>query len=125
MAICEKRLSDGQYRPYTEEELKRAIAMFEDGQPWTDIANILNRGYSSLTVTVHRYKNGTWKPPKTTKQQKIRKELERLVEAGVINVAVLATIFGISENTMNQRLWTMGLTADVRKEIAQETKLAA
>lgn len=113
-------------RPYTENEIKRAIALREQGVSWPAIAARLNRTINALQVTVGRYRRSQWTPAKRRdRSAEIDRDLEALVASGVTSLAEIAQSVGLSLPAVCQRLGRLGLDHEMRLELAASSNQRA
>ena len=101
-------------RPYTRAELELADRLRKE-MSLSDVAQRLDRPYSSLNSTLCRYRKGTWKGC-WDEYRAVRAELERrLFERET--TAGMARALGVSRVAVATRLTRMGYDGELRQEI--------
>lgn len=110
-------------KPFTREEIERAIKLRATRLKWVEIATRLDRDQSSLEVTVSKFKAGRW--GKTyQKRRVVLLEIERLVVVeGVTSGKEIARRLGLNHDNTNLRLRKLGLDLEMRREIANDLAL--
>lgn len=112
--------------PYTENELKRAIALREQGLTWPAVADRLGRNASALEVAVCKFRKGRWAPAKFRDRSAQRdREIEALVMSGMTKLVDIARVIGVSEAAVCQRLGRLGLDHEMRLELAASSNRRA
>jgi hypothetical protein len=112
--------------PYTENELKRAVALREQGLSWPTVAARLGRTSSALQVTVCKFRKGRWAPAKFRERSaQIDRDMEALIVSGVTKLSEIAAAMGVSEPAACQRLGWLGLDHEMRLELAASSNRRA
>ena len=110
-------------RPYTENEIKRALALREQGVSWPTIAVRLGRSSSSLQTTICRYRRYLWTPAKRRdRSAEIYSTIERLVASGVTSIREIGEAIGVSTPAACWRLGRLGLDHEMRLDLAASSK---
>lgn len=113
-------------RPYTENEITRAIALRAQGISWPAIAARLDRPASALHLTVSNYRKGLWAPAKArARSASVDRKIEALVASGMTSIRQIAKQIGISPAATSQRLGRLGLDYEMRLELAASSNQRA
>lgn len=106
---------DDLWRPYSREELLRALNAHQAGATWAELGERFNRPEESLRSTVSLFRRGLWSDTyKLQKQQELAVMIE-MAEAGA-RPSVIAKKLGKSYHNVYMRLKWHGYDAEVRRE---------
>lgn len=105
-------------RPYTEDEILRAMKLQEAGNDWVEVGEILDRTPGSLEVTVCNYRRGKWSPKKLHEQIRLLDERIYIWVQKGMSVGQMAQAAGLPKTRIQSRLKATGYDMSVRREIA-------
>lgn len=106
---------------YTEDELRRALALFNSGLSWRVVGLRMQRSHRSLCITANKYRKGTWAQGRmAVRTVASDQRIEELVAAGVTTIHGVARDLRISPPAACRRLMRLGLDAEMRRAAAAE-----
>lgn len=106
-------------RPYTEDEILRAIRLHKALGSWELVAEELERGVGSLMTTVCRYRQGKWCPAGLAQRSAARNEaIEAAIQEG-LTTDEMAGRLGLERSSVQQRIAALGWDAESREEVAR------
>jgi hypothetical protein len=108
---------------YTEDELQRALALFNGGLSWRVVGIRMRRPYQSLCITANKYRKGTWAQGRmAVRSVASTQRIEELVTSGVTTIRGVARELSISDPAACRRLMRLGLDAEMRRAADQSSR---
>ena len=113
------------FTPYTTREIKRAIALKNDGLTWAEVSERMDRPAGSLMVTVSLHRRGLHRQGRQAASSLAINEVltHAVTVEGVTSLKVLSRRIHRSVGTTSSRLIALGLDSRSRRFTAHATRL--